>query len=67
MSAPTVTIEVYADVDPRRRRAFVRETADGLAQLHAFHRIAFAMLFADTTARPGFREVIDNLHWDEMR
>lgn len=26
-----------------------------------------ALTFAEETDRPGFREVIDNLHWDEMR
>jgi hypothetical protein len=64
MSGATVTIEVNSSFGVRRR-AIVLDTP--VEKWLAFRRIAFAMVNAEETDRPGFREVIDNLHWDEMR
>lgn len=35
--------------------------------LDALFAIGCAFLFADATARPGFREMIDTIRWEDVR
>ncbi|WP_316172450.1 hypothetical protein [Bradyrhizobium sp. SZCCHNRI2049] len=63
MSAPVAIVETRCSDATYRVRSL-----DELNDLRcAWWRKFHARAFAETTDRPGFRDVIDNLRWEDMR
>jgi hypothetical protein len=45
----------------------LREVAASVDRFQAMYRVGSALIFAELTTRPAYREIIDTLQWGEIR